>query len=216
MSGNAIGADTTPDGKLTFAVVGSNLYTANASLGQRTVVLPRAASSIAVLASGPAVYVPSLGAIDARAACQPGTIVDPQTATTPTLVKAVPNGDGAVVVDSPNLIQLHNVNVNGSCPPTLSESNSPVDLLGGNFTARQLLVSPNSALAFVTNDTSKLLSYSLTNGTPKAIPLAGGAHESFAAGITLDSAQLYVGQRMGPSTASIPLVSLTCSRLPWD
>lgn len=204
VTGTATSADATPDGTIYFVVVDNLLYSFDATQGQRNTTLPGIGNEVAVLASGPAVYTPiKTGNIQARATCQPATVVDTQTAGAPTNVKAMPNGDGAVVVDSPNLIVLHNVNLGypglpgSACPFRLSESRTAVDLQGGAFTSKQLLVTPDATLAFVTNDTGKLLSYNISTATVKPITLGGSATASYTMSSTMDSKFVYVGASDG-------------------
>ncbi|HWR36029.1 MAG TPA: hypothetical protein VN622_09195 [Clostridia bacterium] len=189
-------AEFTPDNRYLFMVGNNRLYVLNLLTGLTDQPLGATPSGVASLANGPAAYVTIPGAIQARATCN-GTVVDTQTAANPTLVAAIPNGDGVLAYDSPNIVHVSSVNATQTCPPTLTESSNTVDLLGGSVSARQLLVTPDSKFAFITNDSAKLLSYDLSAKTAKTITLAAGAAESYTQGVTLDGKTLYVGAKDG-------------------
>ena len=110
-----------------------------------------------------------------------------------TLLASLPNGKATLAVDSPGIdVITPNTDLAG-CPPALSDTVVSNDFLQGPFTARQLIVLPDSSKAYVTSDLGMLLVYDVTNGKVlPPIPLAGGA-SAFTGGATLDSKSVYVG-----------------------
>lgn len=119
------------------------------------------------------------------------------SATTPTLITAVPNGTGAVAADSPNIDVISTPSLlSAGCPVTTKSTITPYDLGAGSFTARQTFVSPDSSRAWIVSNLPQILTFSLPSLTPNNIPLTGGA-TAYNGGITMDSANAYFGASDG-------------------
>ncbi len=122
------------------------------------------------------------------------------TATAPTLIKAIPNGTGAVAADSPNIDVISTPStVSAGCPINPIDTPStitPYDLGAGSFTAQQMFVSPDSTRAWIVSNLPQILTFSLPGLTPTNIPLTGGA-TAYNGGMTMDSANAYVGASDG-------------------
>ncbi|HLI62669.1 MAG TPA: Ig-like domain-containing protein [Terriglobales bacterium] len=123
------------------------------------------------------------------------------TANNPTLIKALPNGTGAVAADSPNIDVITTPStVNAGCPVTTQSTLNSYDLGVGNFTAEQMFVSSNNSAVWIVPNLPEILYFYLPGLTPTAIPLAGGATPEASAydgGVTLDSAHAYFGASDG-------------------
>jgi len=119
------------------------------------------------------------------------------TAAAPTLIKALPNGTGAVAADSPTIDVISTPSVlSAGCPVTTQSTITPYDLGAGSFTAQQVFVSPDSTRAWIVSNLPQILTFSLPSLTPNNIPLTGGA-AAYNGGITMDSANAYFGASDG-------------------
>jgi hypothetical protein len=115
-------------------------------------------------------------------------------AASPTLIKAIPNGTGAVAIDPPSLDVISTPSPLGAgCPVPTQSAISTYDLGVGSFTPAQLLVSPDSSTAWVlSSNIGSVIGFNLANTTPSTIGIAGGA-TPFNGGLSLDGTQLWVG-----------------------
>ena len=115
------------------------------------------------------------------------------SATSPTLIKALPNGTGAVAVDPPSIDVVSTPStLNAGCPVTTQSTINGYDLGVGSFTPAQLLVSPNSSTAFILSNLPSVITFNVATLAPSTIPLAGGATPLYG-GLTIDGTQLWVG-----------------------
>jgi len=133
--------------------------------------------------------------IDVRSTCDQSE-VQTLSANSPTLIKAIPNGTGAIAADSPAIDVVTTGTVQAGCPPAALNSVASFDMGAGPFNARQIFFSSNSADAWIVSDLPELLIFDLTNLAPISIPLAGGT-TAFNGGVTLDGTQVYVGASDG-------------------
>ncbi|MGC2109747.1 MAG: Ig-like domain-containing protein [Candidatus Korobacteraceae bacterium] len=155
-------------------------------------------TALDIMAQGGLTYITTTSgaAIDVRSTCS-SSRVDILPANAPTLVKALPNGTGAVAADSPNIDVVSTAStLSPGCPVTTPSSLVNYDLGAGAFNAQQLIVSPNSSHAWIISDLPELLSFYLPTFAPAATPYAGGA-TAFSGGVTSDGTQLYVGTSDG-------------------
>lgn len=202
-AGTSSSSAYTPDSKFNEALLGNGnpvefgLQTA----GLGTFTLPNNGSALDISGQGGLTYIasPSGAAIYAYSTCNQ-TLTQTLAATSPTLVKALPNGTGAVVADTPDLDLISTgYPVNAGCPisPITTPSNiQGYDLGAGSFTAQQLLVSYDSTHAYVISNLPQVLSFDVSTLTPASAALAGGA-VAYNGGITLDGTRLYVGTSDG-------------------
>jgi len=184
----------TPDSKsVTFLAPSNQLYTYTTYPTASAVVLPYVPNSLDVSSQGGMTYVTSsgLGAIDVRATCNQS---DWQTlaATAPTLVAHLPNGNGAVVADSPSLDVVTTGAIPSGCPPTPQSTVTSYNLGYGNFTANQMFISPDSSRAWVLSNLNAVIGLNLSTFTPFSIPLANTASPT-TGGIMIDGSMVYVG-----------------------
>ncbi|HEY1731099.1 MAG TPA: Ig-like domain-containing protein [Terriglobales bacterium] len=116
-------------------------------------------------------------------------------ATSPTLIKALPKGTGAVAIDPPSIDVISTPATLGpGCPvPVTTPSTiNGYDLGLGSFTPVQLLVTSNSSFAWVLSDLPTIVGFNLSTLSPSTVALAGGATPANGS-LTLDGLQLWVG-----------------------
>jgi len=183
-----------PDGNaVMFTTTGQQLYYNTVSPTSTAVALSYVPSSLDVSAQGGMTYIasPTLGAIDIRATCNQA---DWQTlsATAPTLVAHLPNGNGAVAVDSPNIDVVATGAIPSGCPPTPQSSVNTYNLGFGNFTATQMFIPPNSGGVFILSNLPAVLGFDLNNLVPFSIPLTNSP-QPLSGGIMIDSSKIYIG-----------------------
>ena len=146
-------------------------------------------------ATGALSYVSSSagGQVSVYSTCN-STVNQTLGATAPTLIKAIPNNTGAVAVDPPAIDVIATPTpLNAGCPITTPSTLTTYDLGLGSFTPAQLLISQDSSTAWVIpSDVASVVSFNLSNATPTAIGLAGGALP-LSAGLTTNGTQLWVG-----------------------
>ena len=184
----------TPDGQsVTFLAAGNQLYYYSILPTSGAVTLPYVPNSVDVSSQGGMTYVtsPAFGSIDVRATCNQS---DWQTlaAAAPTLVTHLPNGNGAVVADSPAIDVVTTGAIPAGCPPTPQSTVNSYNLGFGSFTANQMFVSPDSSRAWILSDLPKVIGLNLTTLTPFSIALANGALP-LSGGVMIDGSMVYVG-----------------------
>jgi len=111
--------------------------------------------------------------------------------------------------NSPN-IAVMTPTLTAACPPGITETRAQVTT-GGNFTANQIIVTPDSKHAYIpANDvTGKLLSYDVVGNATGAVTLVGTAPFATTGGVTLDSASVYVGvSDNGNTTGSVHQIAV--------
>jgi len=157
--------------------------------------------------------------ITARATCNNAERdSDATTATSPSLIAALPDGSRVLGVNSPG---LEVVTVNPAftgCPPDPAGALTSVDFGQGPFTARQIFVLPDATRAYVTSDLTSLLAYDVAGGTPSTISIGGASPTT--GGATVNGARVYVGgsdnavHRIDVATATEVLPSISLSFTP--
>src|ERR1019366_2760859 len=189
----------TPDSQLNEWLNGNQLGVGLPTAFLSATTLAYTANALDISGQGGLTYISSSSAqqIHVLATCNQAEVqVPPLPVNSPTLIKAIPNGTGAVAADSPAIDVVTTGAVPAGCPPAAPNSPASFDLGAGAFTAQQIFMSPDSSNAWIVSDLPELLLFDLTNLTPYAIPLAGGA-TAYNGGITLDGAQVYVGASDG-------------------
>lgn len=190
----ASAAAFTPDNKsVSFLAPGNQLYYDTAYPTSTLVNLPYVPNSLDTSAQGGYTYVTSaaLGAIDIRSTCNQASWRT-LAATAPTLVAHLPNGNGAVVADSPSIDVVTTGAIPPGCPPTAQSTVSSYNLGYGNFTATQMFVSTDSTRVFVLSNLNSIIGLNLSTLTPFSIPLSNGALPT-TGGIMIDGSMVYVG-----------------------
>ncbi len=188
----------TPDSKLSEWLNGSQLGVVNPAASTfSATTLGYTGNAIDISGQGGLTYITAAtpNGIDVRSTCDQSEVLT-LSANAPTLTKAIPNGTGAMAVDSPAIDLVTTGTVQAGCPAAAPNSVASFDLGAGPFNARQIFFSSNSTAAWIVSDLPELLLFDLTNLTPYTIPYAGGA-TAFSGGTTLDGAQVYVGANDG-------------------
>lgn len=192
----------TPDSGTNEWVSGTQLGTGLPNGGPTIFTLPSMANALDISAQGGLTYITSAAAqqILAYSTCnqsQNQALMPNSPSNSPTLIKAIPNGTGAVAVDSPNIDVISTPStMNAGCPVTTQSTINTYGLNAGAFTAQQLFVSPDSSRAWIVSDLPSVLSFSLSSNTGTAVTLTGGATPLYG-GITTDSAHTYFGASDG-------------------
>ncbi len=202
-------AAISPDGSKIYIVTGGKLYIYDPSLPLQARTLSGTTSAtssqaVAFFATGPMAYVADSGGDDVVASCSDalfatGPVLVPGF---PTLIAAVPNAS-AMVDANGNSSSIDEVNVTpnsptayGVCPPNITNSRTSASF-GTSFTAKQIIVTPDSKLALILSDKG-VLAYNVGSQPPQAsvVTLTGGA-QALSGGVTPDGASLYVGASDG-------------------
>ena len=188
--------DFSADSQKAYIVAGTTLYSFTSATSPLVpIALSAAANDVSFLPQGSFAFLAggAPSAITARATCDDSQADSKAVSSTPQLIAAVPNGGTVVAANPPGINVVGVSTTNVSCPPPLVDTApTAVDFGLGTFTAQQLLVSPDSSKAFLVTNLAPVLAYDLAANTPSAIALANGA-QPLNAGVTLDSALLYVG-----------------------
>jgi len=195
--GTAIAGAITPDSQWSLSLIGQGLVRSGDSVPVVTTNLSYTPNFIDLLSQGSLAFITSSGShfIDVRSTCDRSD-VQMLNANSPTLVKGVPNGTGAVAVDVPQIDVITTSQPGGTCPTTASSTLTGYDLQAGSFNPRQLLVSYDSSNAWIITDQNAVLLFNLANHTPNSILLANNT-VGLSGALTLDSSQLYVGANDG-------------------
>jgi hypothetical protein len=183
----------TPDSKSASFVVGQQLYYITAFPTATITSLPYVPNGLDVSAQGGLTYVASATAhaIDVRTTCNQSS-QQTMAANNPTLVAHLPNGTGAVVVDSPSIDVITTGSIGPGCPPAPQSTVNTYNLGSGSFNPVQVIVSYDGTYAWIVSDLTSVIGFNLTSLTPASIALANGA-TAYNGGITNDGHLLYVG-----------------------
>jgi Bacterial Ig-like domain (group 2) len=195
--GVATAGTMTPDSQWGLSLVGNTLVREGYNAALTATNLSYTPTNIDLLAQGSLAFVTSNSAhsVDVRSTCNESDL-QTLTASNPTFVQRIPNGNGAVVVDSPQIDVITTPQPSGTCPVVANSTLAGYNLGAGNFNPTQLLVAFDSLNAWVITDQSSVLVFNLTNNSPSSIALAGGVTPT-SGGLTLDSSTLYVGASDG-------------------
>jgi trimeric autotransporter adhesin len=218
----ATAAAFSPDNLKAFIVAGQTLYIYSALETLHSVPLGTTATDVAFLASGLAGYIVDSNDVTFSPTCGAAMpIVGNTTAVSgASMIRPLPNalpaqnsgaGGNEMLVLAPPNAEILTATVSGNatlgssgCPVprgllTISNSvASPVNFGQGNFTAKQLIVSPDGSRAYVlTDELGSVLVYNISDQiAPPAIGLVNNA-TPLAAGLSPDGSALYVGASDG-------------------
>jgi hypothetical protein len=189
----------TPDSKLNEWLTGNLLGVGFPVAFIASTTLPYLGNALDISGQGGLTYISSSSAqqIHVLATCNRAEVQVPAlTANSPTLIKAIPNGTGALAADSPAIDVVSTGTPTAGCPSSVTNSITSYDLGAGAFNAQQMFMSPDSSAAWIISDLPELLFFDLLNSTGHSIPFTGGAI-GYSGGITLDSEHIYVGTSDG-------------------
>ena len=185
----------TPDSGLNEWLNGNILGVGLPTTFLSATTLAYTANALDISGQGGLTYITSSSAqqIHVLSTCDQTEVqVPPLPANSPTLIKAIPNGTGAVAADSPEIDVVTTKTVQAGCPSTAQNFFNSYPMGVGPFNALQILMSPNSSNAWIVSDLPELLDFNLATSTPSTIPFVGGA-SAYSGGMTLDSTRIYVG-----------------------
>ncbi len=188
----------TPDSKLSEWLNGNQLGAVIPAVPTfNATTLAYTANAIDISGQGGLTYITAAtpNGIDVRSTCDQSEVLT-LSANSPTLIKAIPNGTGAVAADSPAIDVVTTGTVQAGCPAAAPNSVTSFDLGAGPFNARQIFLSSSSTATWIVSDLPELLLFDLKNSIPYTIPYAGGA-TAFNGGTMLDGTQVYVGASDG-------------------
>lgn len=206
-NGFNLNLDFAPDSQYAFLTQQSTQlqeWTASNQILSTTLNGP--ARDVSFLAQGSAAYLAggASGQVTARATCDLTSQVDSQSASNPVLVRAIPNGSGVLALDPPNMIVLSPVAVTNpspsvSCPPVVNSvrNSYPTGITVPDVSQAQMLLTPDSTKAFISNGSSLVYIFDVVQHTTKAVTLSGAATQSYEADVTLDSRFVYIGANDG-------------------
>jgi len=217
----ATAAAFSPDNLKAFIVAGQTLYIYSALETLHSVPLGTTATDVAFLASGLAGYIVDSNGVTFSPTCGAAMpIVGSTTAISgASMIRPLPNalavqnsgaGGNEMLVLAPPNADILTAAVSGTaalgipgCPEprgfvTISNSKtSSVDFGQGNFTAKQLIVSPDGSRAYVlANELGSVLIYNIFDQKTSAIGLVNNA-TPLTAGLSPDGNALYVGASDG-------------------
>ncbi len=190
----ASAAAFTADGNSVAFVSGQQLYYDTITPTSTFNTLDFIANGVDFSAQGGMEYVgiSAAGAIEVRTTCNQNQW-QTLAGANPTLVAHVPNGTGAVVVDSPSMDVVTTGAIGQGCPPSPQNTVTTYNLGVGAFTPTQVFVSPDSSRAWVlSSNLSSLVGLNLTSLTPFSITLANSA-TPLSGGVMIDGSMVYVG-----------------------
>jgi len=219
--GGATAAAFSPDNLKAFIVAGQKLYIYSALEALRSVPLGATATDVAFLASGLVGYIVDSSGVTFRPTCDSTspTLAPPVTVSGATMIRPLPNalnsttpppsGNEMLVLAPPNA-NIVTATPFGSpvlgtpgCPHprgfvTISNSVAPpVNFGPANFTAKQLIVSPDGRRAYLlANELGSVLVYNIFDQTPSVFGLLNNA-TPLALGLSPDGSNLYVGASDG-------------------
>ena len=194
-------ADCAPDSSKCYILAGGNLVVYQPGATTKTVALAGAASDVSFLSQGSMAYIASaaLPNVTARATCDNSQRDTVNTPRSPLLIKSLPDSSRVLAAETAALDVIAPVlgPALGSsiCPPSVSDSLLTVNYNTG-LTPTQLLVSPDSSLAFILSGQPSVLVFNVAARSFSTVNLSSGA-TPLAADITLDSAKLWVGANDG-------------------
>lgn len=194
--GNATVAAYTPDSNSVATFSGNTLYSGSSVAAPTAVSLSYTPAGLDMSAQGGLIYTTAQGLIDLHSTCN---LSDTQmlTANNPTLLKALPNGTGALAADSPAIdLVTTPIPLSLGCPIVTQSSLATFDLGAGAFTAQQLIMSSDSSHAWIISDLPALLSFYVPTTSPTVIPYTGGV-TAYSGSATPDGTSVYVGASDG-------------------
>jgi YVTN family beta-propeller protein len=203
-AGSTASATWAPDSSKAYVVTGSKLVIRSGSATPSMVEVGQV-NDVDFLAQGSFAYLGGGGAdMTVRATCDNSAMrPDITLGGTPAFVRSLPNAS-AVLALYPNDLTtavaryLNPITVSttgAGCPPAVTNTPASASTLLGIFKPGQVVLLPDSSKAFITaTDSPTVYSYTVASGNVTPITLTGsGATAALGAGVTVDSATLYVG-----------------------
>ena len=192
----ALSSAYTPDSLFNEWISSTQLGVGFSSGPLSTVTLPTTVNYLDISAQGGLTYISSAASAQVLvySTCDQSAVqTQPLSATAPTLLKAIPNGTGALAVDPPSIDVISTpATVGPACPVTTQSTIQGYDLGSGAFTPAQLLISNDSSTAWILSNLPSAIAFNIPTLTPRTVALAGGATPLYG-GLSIDGTQLWVG-----------------------
>jgi hypothetical protein len=230
---SAVRAAFSPDSSRAFVVGGNQLVVLSTTAAPQAYTIGTV-NDVDFLTQGSFAFLAGGSAnVTAYATCN-ATLQDSITTPgLPTLIKDVPNAAGAptggapfatqiLAADSPNIDAITvtlPAPIGAGCPPALADSPPVVSNFGvGSFTANQLVVTPDSSMAYVlASNQPALLQYDIATRATSTIDLstlATGVKGTTTGATTQDSAYLFFGLNGVSDVAVLDLSTGTVTAIP--
>jgi hypothetical protein len=178
-----------------YVTSGSTLYVLTPTLSIKTIAAPGTVVSTDFLANGSFAYMAlSGGGVAVNATCDLSFAASASTNSAPQLITRVWDGSAMVAVDQTGIDKLDTTITPGGCPPPVPpNSDTFIDFGAGTFTAKQMIVTPDSKKVYVLPaGVNQVYFADLTTNTPGTIPLVGTGTGVVAEGVLQASSELYV------------------------
>jgi len=195
----ATAADFSPDSLKAFIVAGSTLYIYSKLDALQAKALTAPANDVSFLSEGAFAYLAGgdPAGVTVKRTCDNGQADTVPVPAIPTFLKTLPDATGIMAILPPEIGEIHVAASPTGCNPTVTDSLTTFNLGRGNFTASQLIVSPDGTAVYVVSpDFNSILVFNVSAQTSSAIPLSGTGHP-LSASLTSDGTQLFVGSSDG-------------------
>jgi uncharacterized lipoprotein YajG len=206
-----VAAAIAPDGAKIYIAAAGKLYVYHSGqpplpIGLSGTIDPTSSQAVSFFSTGAMAYVAVSDGDDLIAPFIPGSV--PPNCTdafqsvvgggSPSHVAAVPNATAMVDANTPNIDEI-DASSSGGCPPVITNSVTSHGFGVPSFTAKQLIVTPDSQLAIILTTDQGVLVYNLATKQTSQLMLTGGppAPQPLSGGVTPDGADLYVGATDG-------------------
>ena len=190
---SATAADFAPDGSKAYVVSGSSVFVVQPGVSPFAVNVGSTANDVSFAAGGPVAYFAASG-MPFIQSCNNTITAGPAGAATPTLVKSLPDGSQIVGTDGSNIDAIALSSFSSSCPTTPAPNTFAAHALIIPTTPQQIIVTPDSAHAYVTGSLAGYLpSYDAVAQSTGQVTLANFGATTFTGGSLLDSSAVYVG-----------------------
>jgi hypothetical protein len=208
---NAVSAAFSPDSNRAYIATNSGVVVYTTATGAINNVSIGGVNSVDFLAQGSFAYLAGGGAnVNVLATCSnavvpsSGAVATPPS-TVPALIRSLPNATHVLTANSPNIDDITVTETgtvgstapfgaNSCTPPGVTNTNVSHNFGVGSFTPSQLIVTPDSSMAYIlASNNGNLLVYNVGSAAATAISLGSGATGATTGGVSLDSANLFVG-----------------------
>jgi trimeric autotransporter adhesin len=190
---STVRASTSPDGQVTYVVVGNQLFVASSNQSLQTINLAAPANDVAFLLQGSFAYLAGgqTGAVTVRTTCDASQRDVVTVNATPDRVFSSTDGSKMFALAS-GILNTITASTNGAgCPPVLSDAATNVDLGQGAFTANQILSTTNGSKVYFITSAGKIIAWNTSGGAGSPVNISSGTPST--GGLTLDGANLWVG-----------------------
>jgi len=195
----ATAAAFSSDGLKAYIAAGSTLYVYSKLDALKTISLSAPVNDVTFLANGAFAYLAGgdPAGVMVRGACDDSLVQGVATTGVPLDLMALPDGVHVLGVESPGIELLTASNIYTTCPPTVNNAATFVNLGQGNFIPTEATLSSDGSTAYLlTQSSGSVLIFNVGARTTSAIQLTGNVLP-LQASATPDGSALYVGASDG-------------------